>query len=77
MTFKNESGLDFVDISSELSRAYTFPSGQVVKIDGPQQLHVSASGGHRIYAEDGCHYIPAGWIHLHWTTREGAPHFVA
>lgn len=76
MKFKNDSNLVFTDISSEAQRSYTFPGGDVVTVKGPQQLNVSPSGGHRIFAEDGCHYIPAGWIHLRWTVHEGAPHFV-
>ena len=75
--FRNESGLDFKDISSEVECTYTFPSGQQVRVEGPQRLNVSASGGHRIYAADGCHYVPAGWVHLRWTVKEGAAHFVA
>jgi hypothetical protein len=76
MTFRNESNLVFTDISSEAERTYTFPGGDVVKVQGPLQLNVSPSGGHRVFAQDGCHYIPAGWIHLHWKVRDGAPHFV-
>ena len=74
--FRNESGLPFTDISSERVRVYTVPGGEVVRIEGPQQLHVSDGGGHRIFAEDGCHYVAPGWLHLHWTVRDGAPHFV-
>lgn len=76
MNFRNESDLEFTDISSEIARTYTFPGGDTVKIVNPKQLNVSAAGGHRIFAEDGCHYVPAGWVHLHWTVRDGAPHFV-
>ena len=76
MQFRNESGLAFTDISSEVERVYRFPGGDFVAIEGPLQLHVSESGGHRIFAEDGCHYVPPGWIHLQWTVREDAPHFV-
>lgn len=73
--FRNLSGLEFKDISAEVERTYTFASGATVSIMGPQRLNVSASGGHRIFADDGCHYIPAGWIHLRWTVKDEAAHF--
>ena len=77
MQFENQSGLEFSDVSSEMFRCYTFPAGDVVRIDAPQRLHVSASGGHRIFDAAGVsHYVPAGWIHLKWEARTGAPHFV-
>lgn len=64
--------LKFKDISTEVSRTYTFPGGETVTIADPLGLNVSESGGHRI--EDGAgvaHYIPAGWIHLTWTVKHG------
>lgn len=73
--FINKSGLEFTDISSERVRIYKFPGGDIVRIDGPKKLHVSSSGGHRVFANDGCHYIPAGWIHIHWTVWSGEAHF--
>lgn len=75
--FKNESDLEFADISSEIWREYRFLNGETVRIDGPLKLNVSASGGHRIFDAAGVsHYIPVGWIHLMWKPREGAPNFV-
>jgi hypothetical protein len=77
MAFKNESGLKFTDISSEAERVYNFGSKGFVKIQNPEQLSVSDSGGHRIFSADGkSHYIPAGWIQLTWTVKEGQPNFV-
>ncbi len=68
---------DFTDISSEVSRQYTFPGGPTVTINHPYRIHVSSSGGHRIEDTLGVsHYIPAGWVHLSWQTREGCPAFV-
>jgi hypothetical protein len=76
MEFRNASGLEFKDISAEEFRRYRFPGGDVVKIDAPQLLHVSTSGGHRIFDGAGTsHYIPAGWVHLEWKAAEGKPHF--
>lgn len=75
--FRNESKHEFVDISSEQFREYTFPGGDVVRIERPARLAVSASGGHRVFGVDGCFYIPTGWISIHWQPVEGAPHFVA
>lgn len=76
--FINEIGLAFTDISSESEREYHFPSGQRLFIDKPLYLHVSKSGGHRLYAEDGyCYYIQPkeGWW-IKWKVREGKPSFV-
>ena len=75
--FKNDSDLEFTDISSEAWREYCFESGAIVRIDNPLKLNVSDSGGHRIYDAQGeSHYIPFGWIHLRWEARPGQPNFV-
>lgn len=77
MEFKNESGLEFSDIGTEVSRQYRFPDDAVVWIDEPLKLNVSASGGHRIFDASGAsHYIPSGWVHLSWRVKDGAPNFV-
>jgi hypothetical protein len=74
--FNNKSEHEFSDISSEKYRMYTFPKGEIT-ITAPQKLSVSKSGGHRIFDENGTsHYIPAGWIHLHWEAKDGQPNFV-
>jgi hypothetical protein len=75
--FRNESGFEFADISSESWREYTFAAGAVVTIKEPLRLHVSGSGGHRLFDAAGTsHYIPSGWIHLRWLARDGLAHFV-
>lgn len=75
--FKNATDLEFTDISSELWREYHFLGGEMVRIDAPLKLHVSESRGHRIFDAAGVsHYVPAGWIHLKWKVKEGAPSFV-
>lgn len=75
--FKNQSGLKFTDISTELWRIYEFPGGTIVELKSPQFLNVSKSGGHRVFTEDGVsHYVPKGWIHLYWRVKQGAPNFV-
>jgi hypothetical protein len=81
MDFKNKSGLDFTDISSEEYREYHFSAGNgtntYIRIEQPLQLNVSKSGGHRVFDAQGVsHYVPAGWIHLEWKSKEGEPHFV-
>lgn len=76
-SFINESGLTFVDISSEEYRVYEFNNGKQIKIDYPLKLNVSPSGGHRLFDIYGLsHYIPKGWIHLYWKTFPGKPNFV-
>lgn len=77
VAFKNESGLKFVDISSEEYRTYEFPGKEFIMIASPQMLHVSASGGHRVFDAQGIsHYIPKGWVHLFWKAKDGQPNFV-
>lgn len=74
--FRNNSGLAFSSLESELWRSYTFPGGDVVTINDPQYLNVSSSGGHRVFDAGGIsHYIPKGWIHLTWSVKEDQPHF--
>ena len=75
--FNNASDLEFTDISSEQWREYQFLGGQAIRIEAPLKLNVSASGGHRVFDAEGVsHYVPAGWIHLKWTAKDGAPNFV-
>lgn len=76
--FRNESGKSFVDISSEVRRVYEFAeNNKTVEITAPLRLNVSENG-HRIFDESGrSHYIPNGWVHLWWETKENKPHFVA
>lgn len=75
--FNNATDLEFTDISSEQWREYRFLGGETVRIEAPRQLNVSESGGHRIFDSHGVsHYIPAGWIHLSWQVKDGAPNFV-
>ena len=75
--FHNASELEFTDISSEQWREYRFLGGDTVKIVAPLKLNVSASGGHRIFDAEGVsHYVPAGWIHLMWVSKDGQPNFV-
>lgn len=73
---RNESGLDFTDISSEVSRTYHYRTTEQT-IDAPAFLNVSKTGGHRVLDESGTsHYIPKGWIRVSWKVKDGSPHFV-
>jgi hypothetical protein len=77
---KNKSKYDFVDISTEEYREYTFVKYFIfkvkVRLKNPLDLAVSSSG-HRVLTGDGIsHYIPNGWIHLEWKSKPHAPHFV-
>lgn len=75
--FINESELTFKDISTEQWRDYIFESGFTITINLPLRLNVSSSGGHRVFDSDGIsHYIPAGWKHLKWKSKEGQPNFI-
>jgi len=66
--------LEWKNIDHEVYRKYTFwmDAGIInVRIDNPILLNVSKSGGHRILdAKDVAHYIPSGWIHLYWETKD-------
>lgn len=77
LELRNESGLEFTDISSEQQREYIFRDGATATIENPLYLNVSDSGGHRILDTQGtCHYIPTGWVWLQWKVKDGAPHFI-
>ena len=77
MELRNESGLLFTDISSEVRRSYHYPGGQVLTIEGPQFLHVSKSGGHRLLDEAGqSWYVAPGWRAINWIAKDDKPHFV-
>lgn len=76
MDFRNNTELEFKDISSEIWREYVFADGSVVHIDKPTHLH-AGDNGHRVFDADGVsHYIPNKWIHLKWKTPDEAPSFV-
>ncbi len=69
---KTEGGMIFNDIRVEDHRIYTFPDGSEVRIDNPQWLNVSKSGGHRIIMfENSAVYIPSGWLKLQWWNKPG------
>ena len=76
--FQNETDLDFIDISSELYREYTFLNGENIRIDRPLLLSVKEdSGSHRVWDAHGIsHRVSPGWIELKWEVKEGEPHFV-
>ena len=75
--FRNATPHKFDDISSELFREYEF-SDKTIRIDNPVALNVNfTSGGHRIFdAQGDSHYIPGGWKHLKWRSKDDSPHFV-
>lgn len=78
---KNESSLEFTDISSESHRVYLFMSkdGSVtcIRIDEPIGLNVSKSGGHRLINSNGVYsYIKPEWFMINWKAKDNEPHFV-
>ena len=74
LAFKNDSGLEFKDISSEKWREYLY-TDQVIRIDKPLKIHVSPNG-HRVFdADQISHYIPNGWKHVRWAVYEGMANF--
>lgn len=74
--FINESGLEFTDISSEKIRTYVF-EGMDLAIYEPLWLHVSDSGGHRVFSASGeSHYIAPKWLAIIWEVHDGEPNFI-
>jgi hypothetical protein len=74
--FSNHGKYDFIDISSEIYREYTFSDGFKLKIEDVLYLAVSDSG-HRLFDQHGVsHFIPYGWRHLTWKVKDGHPNFV-
>jgi hypothetical protein len=74
--FKNSSELEFKDISHEAARIYVYPGGDLIEIIEPRKLHVSASGGHRIFdAAGNSWYIPGNYIAIRWNVKQGEDHF--
>lgn len=70
---------EWTDISSETQRVYVFEGGTRMVIDQPLRLHVSDSGGHRVFSGEGggkSYYVPPRWIAIEWQTAPGRPHFV-
>ncbi len=80
----NNPDLEFKPLTSEEWREYTFlvpistdktfsfvVKEHKMRIERPQALNVSKSGGHRIQAENGNGiYIPSGWVKLEWKNKE-------
>lgn len=49
----------------EKSRTYTFPGGELVKIDNVTHFLARDSGTHRLQTADGkLHIVPVGWLHI-------------
>ncbi|MES2860084.1 MAG: hypothetical protein V4701_01350 [Pseudomonadota bacterium] len=77
MEFVNAAKIEFTDVSTEAWREYLFPGGDLVRIEEPLKLHVSESGGHRIFDASGLsHCISPSWIKITWHAKDGQPHFV-
>jgi hypothetical protein len=70
-----------IDISSEEYRIYTYPNGDMCRIDDPAELYVLAdeSGdSHRVVDRAGMTHRPnRGWIMISWMPRAGQKAFVA
>ena len=75
-SYELPAGEVFKDISNEQWREYVFV-GIRVRILWPLRIHISKSGGHRIYDDDGCsHYIPPKWVHIRWKKKANEKDFV-
>lgn len=72
---KNTGQYEFIDISSEVYREYTFAKGEKIRIEGATDLAVSASG-HRLFDGKKSYYVPNGWLALCWEVKSGKPNFI-
>ena len=73
---EKKSAIQWKDRSVEAYREYRFPEDEVVVITDPIKLAVSENG-HRIVDADGVgHYIPKGWIHLLFVSKDGNDPYV-
>lgn len=72
---------DFLDISTEQSRTYTYANGDTFTINEPSGLHVindERGTTHRVVDASGATHRPErGWVGISWVAKEGAPKFVA
>lgn len=49
----------------EVTRIYTFPGGETVKLANVTHFLARSSGTHRLKTADGrLHIVPVGWIHI-------------
>jgi hypothetical protein len=56
----------------EKLREYTFPGGDMIRIENICELNVSSSGTHRLKTSDNdLHIIPVGWIHVRIVSESG------
>lgn len=73
---QTDKELEFSDISAEKYREYVYviparfpqvkPAEWVFRIDDPIGLHVSASGGHRVFTPEQSFYVQPGWKIIRW-----------
>lgn len=74
---RNETELQFVDISSEKWRCYLWDTdGDEYWIENPQWLAITGNGHRILDGDEKSYYIPFGWRALKWEVKKGAPHFV-
>lgn len=69
---KNETELEFTDISSEKWREYHYRH-TTIRIENPQWLAITEKGHRILDGNEVSHYIRNGWKQIKW---EGNPHFV-
>lgn len=70
-----------LDITTEDSRTYTYPSGAQFVIANPETLHIIEDDRgvtHRVIDTSGRTHRPErGWVGISWIAKDGAPKFVA
>lgn len=74
---RNKSTYEFVDISSEEYRTYSFKTGGHLVITNPIALSVSSSGHRVLDAWGNSYYIGnTDWNYISWKVKGNTPHFV-
>jgi hypothetical protein len=70
-----------LDITTEMSRTYTYGDGSKFTIASPATLHIiedERGTTHRVVDVDGVTHRPErGWVGISWAAKDGAPKFVA
>jgi len=77
--------MNWIDISTEAWREYTYPDGDVIHVPEPTAMVIKRHpeydlpgswDSHRIKTAHGIsYYIPQGWICLRWAPKDGCPEY--
>lgn len=61
-----------IDISVERFRTYRYGDGTEYRIEGPKDLYIMPSGGHRVVDSVGNTHAPRNpWVAIMWQQKNG------